>query len=139
MTYYDILSLLTGEGGFAKVYSAIWKSRKRPTTIILNKKDIIYSNNLIKESEDEKVVALKCTYNSQNITNEFLNEIKAYSIESSFFSSGILRIYGISQNPDTKEYIIVFEYAEGGDLIHWININFKNFEWSYKIEVLSNY
>ncbi|UZO21113.1 uncharacterized protein OCT59_013514 [Rhizophagus irregularis] len=121
-----------GEGGFAKVYSAIWK---RPTKTIANNNDIIYST----ESEDEKVtVALKCIYNSQNITNEFLNEIKAYSIESSFFSSGILRIYGISQNPDTKEYIIVFEYAEGGDLIHWININFKNFEWSYKIEVLSS-
>ncbi|GES98341.1 kinase-like domain-containing protein [Rhizophagus clarus] len=44
-------------------------------------------------------VALKCLDNSQNITKEFLNEVKAYSIKK---YNCINKIYGISQNPDTK-------------------------------------
>src|SRR6266496_3784794 len=33
----------------------------------------------------------------------------------------ILNIYGISQNPDTKDFIIVLEYAEGGSFNDWKN------------------
>ena len=43
-----------GNGGFAAVYSAIWK------------------NN---DNKNKKKVALKCLYNSQNITKEFLSEV----------------------------------------------------------------
>ena len=52
-----------GRGGFATVYSAIWK------------------DGLLKWDEEEYTrdsnykVALKCLHNSQNITNEFLNEV----------------------------------------------------------------
>ncbi|EXX58438.1 hypothetical protein RirG_197970 [Rhizophagus irregularis DAOM 197198w] len=52
-----------------------------------------------------KEVALKCLYNSQNITNKILNEeTKFYSIKRS-----TLKIYGISQNPNTKDYILVIQ------------------------------
>jgi hypothetical protein len=60
-----------GEGGFAKVYSAIWKPREQPINITFEK-DYIY--RYPKEPKGGKV-ALKCIYNSQNITNEFLNEV----------------------------------------------------------------
>ena len=39
-------------------------------------------------------------------------QIKAYSIDK---RDDILKIYGISQNPDTKDYIMVLEHAEGGN------------------------
>ncbi|GBB84827.1 hypothetical protein RclHR1_01140016 [Rhizophagus clarus] len=100
-----------GKGGFARVYSARW-------------------------AKTDKLVALKCLYNSQNITNEFLNEIRAYSIDSSLVSSNILRVYGISQNPNTKEYVIVLEYAGGGNFNDWMNKHYKYFEWGDKIDVL---
>ncbi|CAB4382061.1 unnamed protein product [Rhizophagus irregularis] len=45
----------------------------------------------------------------ENITDEFLNEIKAYSMN---IFGNILPVYGISQNPDTKDYIMVLGYAK---------------------------
>ena len=58
-----------GEGGFAKVYSAIWKDGP----LLYNDKDddSKYEYTRIQN----KKVALKCLYNSQNITSEFLNEV----------------------------------------------------------------
>ena len=45
-------------------------------------------------------------------------QIKSYSNEK--YSNSKFKIYGISQNPDTKEYIMVLDYAEGRDLNYWI-------------------
>ncbi|UZO09627.1 uncharacterized protein OCT59_029842 [Rhizophagus irregularis] len=84
--------------------------------------------------EINKKVALKCLHSSQNINEGFLNEAKEYSIDS----LNILRIYGISQNPDTKNYIMVLQYAEGGDFNKWINKNYENFDWINRIKVLNN-
>ncbi|EXX71020.1 kinase-like domain-containing protein [Rhizophagus irregularis DAOM 181602=DAOM 197198] len=81
-----------GEGGFAKVYLAIWKDGP-------------------------------LQYN-----------VKSYSIDN----GGILKIYGISQNPDTKDYIIVLEYAKGGNLKNWMNKNYRNLNWYNKISMLLN-
>ncbi|GBC39068.2 kinase-like domain-containing protein [Rhizophagus irregularis DAOM 181602=DAOM 197198] len=80
-----------------------------------------------------KQIALKQLYGSQNITIGFLNEIKGYSINE---SDRILSIYGISQNPDTNNYIMVLDYAEGGSLYNWINKHYKNLNWSHNIEIL---
>ena len=53
-----------GKGGFATVYSATWKDG--PLFYNFNKREL---------SRGRKRVALKCLHNSQNITNEFLNEV----------------------------------------------------------------
>ncbi|UZO16635.1 uncharacterized protein OCT59_008016 [Rhizophagus irregularis] len=87
------------QGGFATVYSAMWKDG--PFRYYKDK------NEWIRDSD--KKVALKCLNNSQNITNGFLNEVKAYLI---YNPDKILRVYGISQDPDTKNYIMVLQYAE---------------------------
>src|SRR3954452_4399897 len=50
----------------------------------------------------------------------------------------VLKIYGISQNPTTNEYIIVLDYAEGGNLNDWIDKNNKSFTWSNRIRILQN-
>src|ERR1043166_4233668 len=54
-----------GRGGFATVYSAIWKDGPLKFG---------YNEEYMRESADKKV-ALKCLHNSQNITNELLNEV----------------------------------------------------------------
>ena len=54
-----------GQGGFAMVYSAIWKDGP----IIYNHYECKY------ERIPEKLVALKRLYNSQYVTKEFLNEV----------------------------------------------------------------
>ena len=55
----------TGEGDFATVYSAIWKNGP-----------LYYDNNKMEYArKSDKKVTLKCLHKSQNITNEFLNEV----------------------------------------------------------------
>ncbi|GBC01702.1 hypothetical protein RclHR1_00430019 [Rhizophagus clarus] len=95
-----------GTGGFATVYSAKWR-------------------------DSNIMIALKYLHNSQNITNEFLNEAKSYSIKEC--SDNILPIYGISQNPDTRNYIIVLKYIGGGNLGEHIK---KVYHWPGKLQLL---
>ncbi|GES95295.1 kinase-like domain-containing protein [Rhizophagus clarus] len=57
-----------------------------------------YSNRKYKRKLNEAVL-LKYLYNSQHIDNTFLNKI-TYSMEGS---------YGISQNPNTKDFIFVLQ------------------------------
>ena len=55
-----------GKGGFATVYSTIWRNGQ-----------LIYdegTGQYVKSSPNQKV-ALKCLHNSQNISNEFLTEV----------------------------------------------------------------
>ena len=61
--FFDIKEI--GRGGFAMVYSAIWKD------------SLLKYNSYSKEYTRKSYykVALKCLHNSQNITNEFLNEV----------------------------------------------------------------
>src|SRR5437588_9348056 len=49
---------------------------------------------------------------------------------------GIVDIYGISQDPNTKEYILVMRYANDGSLTNYITKKFKNLKWREKIEIL---
>ncbi|POG65484.1 kinase-like domain-containing protein, partial [Rhizophagus irregularis DAOM 181602=DAOM 197198] len=114
-----------GKGGFATVYSAKWKDG-------LLEYD---EDNKIYKRDPNKIIALKCLHNSQNINNKFLNETKNYPINK---RSNILSIYGISQNPNTKEYIIVFKYAKKGNFNNWINKNYEYFNWQDKLSVLDN-
>jgi serine/threonine protein kinase len=51
-------------------------------------------------------------------------------------SSFILNIYGISQDPNTKDYIMVLENVEGENLYDWVHKNYRNFNWSNKIRIL---
>jgi hypothetical protein len=54
-----------GKGGFATVYSAKWKNGP-----------LEYNTNTKKyERGSNRTIALKCLSDSQNITNEFLNEV----------------------------------------------------------------
>ncbi|UZO13213.1 uncharacterized protein OCT59_004717 [Rhizophagus irregularis] len=78
------------------------------------------------ERKSNTNVALKCLSNF----DEFINEAKAYPHQN------ILKIYGISQNPTTKNYIMVLEYAEVyHDDFHTRNILFTKCKPSF----LNNY
>jgi hypothetical protein len=63
-----------GKGGFATVYSATWKDG--PLYFDNNKK------KWIRNFGANKIVALKCLHNSQNITSEFLHEVRIFLILS---------------------------------------------------------
>ncbi|CAB4442588.1 unnamed protein product [Rhizophagus irregularis] len=97
--------------------------KKHHITTINDSELIPYSQfNNIKEIEStNKNVALKYLHISQNINKEFLEKVKIYSVKNSY----ILDVYGITRNPDTKEYIIVLKYVEGESFDNWIIKNYK--------------
>ncbi|CAB5388262.1 unnamed protein product [Rhizophagus irregularis] len=93
----------TGKNGLITVYSAIWKDGP------LYKEDIW--SNYIRDSNKE--VALKYLHNSQESINSLINEAKKYPIKYKLFQV----LYGISQNPDTGNYILVLTWASGNEKI----------------------
>ncbi|GES73544.1 kinase-like domain-containing protein [Rhizophagus clarus] len=111
-----------GNGGFATVYSAIWKDGL-----------LEYEYNYGWTRTSNTKVALKYLINSQDISDEFLSEVKAYSNHIEF---DILKIFGISQEPSTKNYVMVLEYAEGGNFNDWMIVNHDYFYWSAKLDTL---
>ncbi|GBC08411.1 hypothetical protein RclHR1_00810003 [Rhizophagus clarus] len=114
-----------GKGGFSTVYSAIWEDG-------LLTYEGKYGIKCWKRKPNTRV-ALKCLYNSQNYLDEFINEVRGYSNRT---IASILKIYGISQNPNTKDYIMVLEYAEDGDFNNYLNKNYENFDWFNGIKAL---
>ncbi|CAG8773330.1 15399_t:CDS:2, partial [Racocetra persica] len=81
------------------------------------------------ERTGPKEVALKTINNSHNL-KPFLN----CSIEG----NRIVHCYGISRDPQTKNYIAVIEYANNGSLINYVSKNFKTLTWDKKLSILSD-
>ncbi|CAB5395738.1 unnamed protein product [Rhizophagus irregularis] len=117
----------TGKNGsMITVYSAIWRNGP------------LYYNDDHEYGEytrdSNKEVALKCFHNLQNPVDSLINEAKKYSTINDKF----LVLYGISQNPDTSDYILVLTWTSGNKKIdnfiqeRKLNINLYNdivFEW----------
>ena len=49
-----------------------------------------------------------------------------------------LLIYGITQNPETKEYIIVIQYANNGSLLSYLDQNINKLTWKDKLQYLKD-
>ncbi|RIB25854.1 kinase-like domain-containing protein [Gigaspora rosea] len=49
-----------------------------------------------------------------------------------------LAIYGITQNPETEEYLMVFQYVNNGNLYKYLRKNFCTLTWKAKLEILKN-
>src|SRR5438034_5555490 len=50
--------------------------------------------------------------------------------------SCIVRFYGISQDPETKNYVMVLEYAENGSLRNYLDTNYDKLRWNTKFNNL---
>ncbi|PKY24293.1 kinase-like protein [Rhizophagus irregularis] len=94
---------------------------------------IIYIANWVSEN---KTVILKRFENSKNIGKYFLNELKSYR---HFFSEQIygqiIKIYGFTKD-GSDDYILVLEYASGGDLQKYLQKNFTTITWDDKLNIL---
>ncbi|UZO26197.1 uncharacterized protein OCT59_018440 [Rhizophagus irregularis] len=115
------------EGGFSKIYKAIWVE---------------------KHNNKCKTIALKKLNNSKDITPKDLNELKIfydYHSRSSeifgineyfnFHNVCIINYYGITQDPTTKDFMIIMDYYSSGDLRHYITKHFY-YSWYKRLIML---
>ncbi|GBB93425.1 hypothetical protein RclHR1_02170006 [Rhizophagus clarus] len=79
----------------------------------------VYSAERVINGKYDKLVALKGLNNSKNVTLEFMNEITLHNKIGN--SLPIIRFYGITQDPETKNYMMVLEYAKDGNLRNYLN------------------
>ncbi|CAG8500215.1 9753_t:CDS:2, partial [Racocetra fulgida] len=114
------------KGGYGEVYYGIW----------------IYGPNKVRIYEEEKCkwrketktqVALKCLHNSKNVTADFLDELRMYY---RCRNGRVLHCYGITQHKESNNYMMVMEYANNGDLRHYLIKNYRLLSWGQKLRML---
>ncbi|PKY50486.1 kinase-like protein [Rhizophagus irregularis] len=104
------------KGGFGKIYSAKWPEGFIYSWNIENQKWNRYRRNI--------KVALKSLDNSSCKSTEFLNEIKSH-LQIYFWI--IIQCYGITQDPNTKDYMMVLYYCKNGNLRNYYINNELNY------------
>ncbi|RIB27714.1 kinase-like domain-containing protein [Gigaspora rosea] len=153
---YNQLSDITkiGKGGFGTVYSARWLDGIRKVERIDNKnnsnkttwfdwirKFVKFGNknnsDMYKISrEPSSIVALKTLASSKENNFDILKEFKSHMKCKLNYSK--LAIYGITQNTETKEFMMVFQYANNGNLHNYLRKNFSVLTWQDKLQILNN-
>src|SRR5437764_464656 len=81
------------------------------------------------------------TLSGNKAVDDFLRYTQAnYNIilEKSINSNYINEYYGITQNSDNQNFMIVMKYYESGDLTHCIANDFFNLSWHKKLNTLRN-
>ena len=48
----------------------------------------------------------------------------------------IIKYYGITQDPKTKDFMLIMEYAGGGDLHKYLQECFRDIDWNTKLAIL---
>ncbi|POG58898.1 kinase-like domain-containing protein [Rhizophagus irregularis DAOM 181602=DAOM 197198] len=111
------------KGGFGKIYSAEWPEGISEYWDIENQK--------WHKITDLKV-ALKSLDNSSDICSDFLNEIKSHL---EIFLYDTIQCFGVTQDPNTKDYMMVLYYCSNGNLRNFLNkYRSKNY-LSYELKI----
>ncbi|GBC05082.1 hypothetical protein RclHR1_06010003 [Rhizophagus clarus] len=118
------------EGGFSKIYKATWIDG--PVINYHNKKNIRNKNCTI---------VLKKINGSKNITSKELNELQIFydfsskhrNGSNSYICNNVGKYYGITQDPDSQDIVIIMPYYDSGDLIYYITKDFYNINWKIKL------
>ncbi|GET67168.1 kinase-like domain-containing protein [Rhizophagus irregularis DAOM 181602=DAOM 197198] len=90
---------------------------------------IVHKTTLVDGSSDRDV-AIKKLRDSQY----FLDELKSFCQLNKAY--GVIMCYGITQDPVTEEYMLIMDYAEGGDLHSYLKKNFINITWNDKLNII---
>ncbi|GES81678.1 kinase-like domain-containing protein [Rhizophagus clarus] len=89
-------------GGFGIIYRATWTQK----------------NAILKKFKD-----------SQDTSKYFLNELKSnqncYEIKHH-----IIRTHGVTKDPKSGDFMLVMQYASGGDLHNWLQKKFAEITWN---------
>ncbi|PKK48917.1 hypothetical protein RhiirC2_859187 [Rhizophagus irregularis] len=125
------------EGGFSKIYKATWIDGP-----VMNG-----WNNVKIKNKNYKVV-LKKLNNSKGITSKELNELKIFhefslnrkknnaSRKNYEAQTQVGKYFGITQDPVTKDIMIVMPHYKLGDLTNYLTNNFYSIDWVSKLSKL---
>uniref|UniRef100_U9SYZ9 Protein kinase domain-containing protein n=1 Tax=Rhizophagus irregularis (strain DAOM 181602 / DAOM 197198 / MUCL 43194) TaxID=747089 RepID=U9SYZ9_RHIID len=102
------------EGGFSKIYKAIWVDGPIDEYYDSHSNTIVRNNNY--------TVVLKKLNNSKNITSKELNEVYYQILSKIEFVDDISKYFGITQDPITKDMMIIMPYYSSG--IYIVEISF---------------
>ncbi|EXX53030.1 Cdc15p [Rhizophagus irregularis DAOM 197198w] len=118
-----------GVGGFAKVYSATW---------IDGKAEYTRQDDEWKKTESQPIkVALKRLNGSENMSVEYLNELKIHWNYHKRSVTAALKFYGMTKDPETEEYMMILQFANEGNLRSILSHDFNNIFWISKILYLN--
>ncbi|CAB4438570.1 unnamed protein product [Rhizophagus irregularis] len=123
--FYDIKYI--AKGGFGKIY------RANLTDGFITRWDDINQN--WKRNSKDMLVALKSLDDSKNIESEFINETMLHN-KVRKDNNCIIKLYGITQDPETKNYMMVLDYAEDGSLRNYLDKEYSRLNWIKKIDYL---
>ncbi|GBC06437.1 hypothetical protein RclHR1_06830005 [Rhizophagus clarus] len=118
-----------GEGGFAKVYSATWIDGRAN----YEKQD---DGSWKKRESGSHTVALKRLNGSQNMSIEYLNELKTHWKYHKSKHNFTLGFYGITKDPEAKEFMMILQFANKGNLRSFLLNDFNKLLWGNKIRNL---
>ncbi|GBC41166.2 kinase-like domain-containing protein [Rhizophagus irregularis DAOM 181602=DAOM 197198] len=130
------------EGGFSKVYKAIWIDG--PIITKWNKEKLSFCKPACNKNYE---VVLKKLKNSKDITSEKLNELRIFHEFSlnwkkrnfeKFYDhfNYVSKYFGITQDPVTKDIMIIMPYYKSGDLANYITNDYYNMDWRIKLDNL---
>jgi serine/threonine protein kinase len=129
------------EGGFGTVYRAEWIDRPIESWDIKErnwkrkKREVQHGRGCDCAFCNYGLVALKVLKNSQGMNSDFLQEIILHKkIDNTI---RIVKCYGISQDPETRNYVMVMQYMTDGDLRQYLR-NCGNVSY-YELKQLITY
>ncbi|RIB20792.1 kinase-like domain-containing protein [Gigaspora rosea] len=119
-----------GRGGFGEVHSAMWIDGPRTKWNTEKKGWERYSN--------VKVAIKKIVDTNVEDFTELFTELKAHLMSNNQIVGrfNVLRTYGITYNPETKEYMMVMTLADDGDLSDYLQKHFSTLTYIKQIEIL---
>ncbi|PKC01806.1 kinase-like protein [Rhizophagus irregularis] len=72
---------------------------------------------------------INTTHIKNDLLDAFIHELKMHMYLD---SERIIRCFGISLDPKTNEYLLIMQYANGGDLQNYLKNDFRNLTWNDK-------
>ncbi|RIB26539.1 kinase-like domain-containing protein [Gigaspora rosea] len=119
---------IIGKGGFGTVYSAFWLDGKR---MVAGDNNVGY----VRFRKKSCKVALKTLPGSQ-ISSNFLNEFKNHM--QCRLEGSELEVYGLTQDIKSGQYMMVYQYANRGNLHNFLANYFRELVWQKKLKQLAD-
>ncbi|KAG9292680.1 hypothetical protein G9A89_008266 [Geosiphon pyriformis] len=118
------------KGGFGIIYKAILIDG------LIDIESIKHHGSMEYKTRGKGYVAIKIIkMNSSEVFKELNIQRTIYINTGGYSSKCISSIWGITQNPETLEYGIVMEFAQGGDMRKHLSTNFQLMNWLDKLGI----